>query len=88
MEKEGGPARAQSPRLRRWGSRGERSLTLGELVLPEVGVILVELGALLTVRLLIGFSFLFFWAWGLGTQVGTESQPPPPPPLQAPVHSS
>lgn len=35
---------------------------LGELVLPEVGVVLVELGALLTVGLLVGLPFFFFWA--------------------------
>lgn len=41
---------------------GEGSLTLGELVLPKVGVVLVKLGALFTVRLLVGLPFLFFWA--------------------------
>lgn len=35
---------------------------LGELVLPEVGVVLVELGALLTVGLLVSLPFFFFWA--------------------------
>lgn len=40
---------------------GEDILTLGELVLPKVGVVLVELGALFTVRLLIILPF-FFWA--------------------------
>lgn len=35
---------------------------LGELVLPKVGVVLVKLGALFTVRLLVGLPFLFFWA--------------------------
>ena len=54
----------------------EGSLTLGELVLPKVGVVLVELGALLTVGLLIGLPFLFFWAWGLGMGMGTGSRAP------------
>lgn len=35
---------------------------MGELVLPKVGVVLVKLGALFTVRLLVGLPFLFFWA--------------------------
>lgn len=37
------------------------SLTLGELVLPKIGVVLIELRAPLTVRLLVAFPF-FFWA--------------------------
>ena len=55
---------------------GEGSLTLGELVLPKVGVVLVKLRALFTVRLLIGLPFLFFWAWGSGMEVGTGSRAP------------
>ena len=49
---------------------------LGELVLPKVGVVLVKLGALFTVRLLVGIPFLFFWAWGSGMEVGTGSRGP------------
>lgn len=51
-------------------------LTLGELIPPEVGVVLIELGAFLTVRLLVGLPFLFFWAWGLELEVGTGSRLP------------
>lgn len=40
----------------------EDSFTLGELVLPKIGVVLVELGASLTVRLFVPFPFFFFWA--------------------------
>lgn len=35
------------------------SLTLGELVLPKIGVVLVELGAPVTVWLLVAFPFFF-----------------------------
>lgn len=55
---------------------GESSLTLGKLVLPKFGVVLVKLGALFTVRFLVGLPFLFFWAWGSGMEVETGSRAP------------
>lgn len=40
-------------------NQGEWELTLGKLVLPKVGVILIEFRALLAVWLFVGLPFFF-----------------------------